>query len=868
MALIDQSCRVAFAAMLHDLGKFAQRANAEFPDLDKDAHLGLYARFNYESGYFSHLHAAYTALAYDTVGRYCPDAYKETSVEPFMAGSDLRQSLETDTMVNAAAMHHRPTTLLQWIIATADRVSSGFEREQFDLAEGMPRDNFLKKRLLTLFEQVSLSEDESKIYAENDLKYRYPLLPASIQSIFPSVRGEIEPISKAVAVSQYKALWDAFVKFGDSIPNRLRNNWSLWLDSFDSAWFTYTQSIPSATYGNVKSDVSLYDHSKSTAALATALWRWQVECCTDSKKALDLISSRSDWDIEKFLIIQGDFFGIQNFIFSEGSQTNRQAAKILRGRSFYVSLLIELAALRILEELELPPTSQITNAAGKFMIVAPNTPNTIEKLKTLRSEFNRWFVEHMYGTGGLGLVWTPISSRDLSARKFKETLDRLFKDELSVAKLQRFSLTEQQAAIVLDADYSKGVCEWHGKWPADKLDAEGHPSCAISRDEIRIGQAIVKQTMLAIVKDKGHSISHDCEQSIFGYRYCFIDRLDDIPIGANLVRVWDFSLPVSEEDPLWCGFARRNIAGYVPRFGSLSELEANPIYDSLDKTEVKEGNVKMFNFLACDDKTISEDDVVKGVEAICGFKGDIDNLGQIFQRGLIDLKNLEKRSSNFAKMAGLSRQVNAFFTVYVPYLCRKEFPSMYTIFAGGDDFFLVGPWHQTQSFALAINKAFNRYVAFNPEIHFSAGLVPVKSNVPIKTLADLTEEALEKSKTSGKNRVFLFDNVVDWSTFTELLEVELKLKELSVNYPLSSSYLYSLFELLEKARRTNDPEAMIWRSQLYYRTHRFVKDNRKLSEAECKAMESKLRETIFNSIEQYKGAFRIPLTNLFYLNRH
>ena len=132
----------------------------------------------------------------------------------------------------------------------------------------------------------------------------------------------------------------------------------------------------------------------------------------------------------------------------------------------------------------------------------------------------------------------------------------------------------------------------------------------------------------------------------------------------------------------------------------------------------------------------------------------------------------------------------------------------------------------------------------------------------------LTEEALEKSKTSGKNRVFLFDNVVDWSTFTELLEVELKLKELSVNYPLSSSYLYSLFELLEKARRTNDPEAMIWRSQLYYRTHRFVKDNRKLSEAECKAMESKLRETIFNSIEQYKGAFRIPLTNLFYLNRH
>lgn len=219
-------------------------------------------------------------------------------------------------------------------------------------------------------------------------------------------------------------------------------------------------------------------------------------------------------------------------------------------------------------------------------------------------------------------------------------------------------------------------------------------------------------------------------------------------------------------------------------------------------------------------------------------------------------------------MAGLSRQVNAFFTVYVPYLCRKEFPSMYTIFAGGDDFFLVGPWHQTQAFSLAINKAFNRYVAFNPEIHFSAGLVPVKADAPIKTLADLTEDALERAKVSGKNRVSIFDNVVGWSTLDELQAVELKLKELSTNYPLSSSYLYSLFELLEKASRVNDPEAMIWRSQLYYRTHRFVKDNRNLSEFECKALEAQLRETIFNSIEQYKGAFRIPLTNLFYLNRH
>ena len=334
-----------------------------------------------------------------------------------------------------------------------------------------------------------------------------------------------------------------------------------------------------------------------------------------------------------------------------------------------------------------------------------------------------------------------------------------------------------------------------------------------------------------------------------------------------MIRIWDFSLPTSENQPLWSGYARRNIAGYVPRFESAPELNANPLYDSLDKSEVKEGNVKMFNFLACDDKTFSETNTVNGVEAICGLKGDIDNLGQIFQRGLIDPQNLHKRSSNFAKMAGLSRQINAFFTVYVPFLCQKEFPSMYTIFAGGDDFFLVGPWHQTQNFALSINKAFSRYVAFNPEIHFSAGLVTVKSDTPIKALAESAEDVLDLAKSGNKNKVSIFGVTVDWKTLNELQNVELKLKELCRDYPLSSSYLYSLFQILEKAGRIDDPEAMIWRSQLFYRTHRFVKDC-KLNESERKALESQLREIIFKSIELYKGAFRIPLTNLFYLNRH
>jgi len=57
----------------------------------------------------------------------------------------------------------------------------------------------------------------------------------------------------------------------------------------------------------------------------------------------------------------------------------------------------ELAALKVLEELELPSTSQIINAAGKFLIVAANTRDMREKLVTVRKDINSWFLEHTFG---------------------------------------------------------------------------------------------------------------------------------------------------------------------------------------------------------------------------------------------------------------------------------------------------------------------------------------------------------------------------------------------------------------------------------------------------------------------------------------
>ena len=73
--LQEATTRVALAAYLHDLGKFAERAGAHAQEPRLDAHLTLYCPFHEEAkgrGWHSHRHAAHTALAFDTIEPWLP----------------------------------------------------------------------------------------------------------------------------------------------------------------------------------------------------------------------------------------------------------------------------------------------------------------------------------------------------------------------------------------------------------------------------------------------------------------------------------------------------------------------------------------------------------------------------------------------------------------------------------------------------------------------------------------------------------------------------------------------------------------------------------------------------------------------------
>ncbi len=906
---LDASSLLALAAFLHDLGKFAERArigeaNEKRADGTTRIEIEKQLHCPHFNGRATHIHAAYTAIGFDLLERDLPDLAGER-VTPFAPWRDCDAD---DSLINAAARHHRPDTFLQWIIATADRLASGFERDSFaaynKASDEAPAQklNHYTTRQWTLFERIHLQERPASG------RWRYPLKPLSPASIFPVLADRYESADTNAAQAEYAALWNGFRAGLARIPAEHRRNLALWLDHFDSLWLTFTHAIPSATAGlggSVRPDVSLYDHSKTTAALAVALWRFhddrgdapeaireQLRAQWDRLRAGD-DDSRQAWEEEKFLLIQGDFFGIQDFIFASGGETQKRAAKLLRGRSFYVSLLAELAALRLLEALGLPPTSQVVNAAGKFLIVAPNTAEARATVRAVQAEFDGWFLSHSYGQSGIGLAMLPARARNFQAGKagedspFRRLTQRLF-EQLEEAKLKRFALCGEAPAgplfrDFLDAFTAKGVCGIDGRSPATTEEG-GIAVSALAADQIQTGHYLATQQRVLISTECLNH--HTLKLPIFGYYVNFshgeadTGRFGHEAKTGHLRRCWDFSLPESADAPLWNGYARRHINAYVPRFGALNEFERSR-YSGLDSPSVDE--IKTLNHIARDDRRLDEEGHWYGQEALMTLKGDVDNLGRIFESGL--------ERPTFARMAALSRQMNAFFAIYLPWLCAhgedngvSRYRNTYTVFAGGDDFFLIGPWHSTLRLAERMRKAFNRYVAGNPDIHFSAGLSMTKPGLPIRQLAALAEEGLEAAKAYApggpntapvKNAVTCFGQTASWSDFDAILAQEAELERLAGEFGLSTGYVYGLLHLTDMAAAVSQrPENALWHAYFAYRTRRMLEsrvkggEDREATECKRRALQGELAaEIAHKGIGQFGAAYKIALFTYLYQQR-
>jgi len=876
--------KIALAGYLHDIGKFAERAYgghgsggklkiAFYPDekfLNDNA-----SRYQPQyDGHFSHRHALFTAALIDQLEEIFPPEFNS-------ANWGL-----TDPLINLAAAHHKPETPLEWIIAVADRIASGWDRDSFEKYNRQAGDftGYKKVRLLPLFEALSTKEVK-RPEKESDFSFRYALKELSPLYFFPEKADICVPQDSKKASMEYQRLFESFVLHLEKIEHR--DNPALWFEHFDSLFLIHAANIPAATVPPVIPDVSLYDHCRVTSALASALFQFHHE--TQTLEA-DRIREFANDATQRFLLIQGDFHGIQDFIFSHGGSTGKSAAKLLRGRSFYVSMLSELAADFLTRKLELPITSVVLNAAGKFTILAGNTVQTKIRTQEVEKAVNSWLLKHFFGQVSVGISFVGASCKDFVSKNFEVLMARMA-EKAELKKFQRFDPFENTGVFkgFLDSFSHEGfgLCPYCGKRPASKDGEIQHGkedpdfACLICSDQLYIGESLVKEPRIAITKTGAELHGRHIQIPIFDEYLLSFDvsgKLKDLARQGQLLKYWDIS--ISEKGEISRDFTAKFLNGYVPKYSEEDNQDDRLLHGKKsEKTQeeliesVKNGLPKTFLHLAKKALNFTgKTGQICGIEALGVLKADVDNLGLLFSCGL------PQDRQSLSRTATLSRQLNFFFAVFIPFKLKIEpaFKEIYTVFAGGDDLFLIGPWNKIISFASFLQKSFAQYVCNNPEITISAGITVEKPDEPVYSISWQAEEALHSSKTGGRNALTLFGETVTWESFLELEERKNTLEKWLDEGFINTATLYRFHHLAAMARQESilkrenlewdqeDFEALKWRARFKYTVVRNT----------GKQLKKEVREkAIFDVLQacewlsKHHGGMKIPIWQILYNKR-
>ncbi len=729
---------VVLAALLHDIGKLLERGKKFSEVRDDETYLSC-CPLSKDKSYRSHLHAAYSK-------RFCD--YLE---EKFDCLRNLDANLKE--WKNWCGVHHRndEMALESAVIRTADRLSSSEREEGTYFRHRM----HFRTRLEPVLERVNFTEGNDNLATY----HRYPLFPMSVdkEKLFPKHGEELkvtiqEDAEEAISdrkswshllsdrdlVEEYEALNSGmFADIEAVAENYPQMPLEQMLSTMTSILERYTANVPSAT--NVRHpDISLFDHLRTSAAIAQALYLQQIH---EDKGTRDLANQ----NYPKWILACGDFSGIQKFIYN---LTNKGAARGLRGRSFYVQFFCRIAGEYILRQLGLCKLASLYDSGGKFYLLLPKYMQA--ELYKARDYINRFLLEEFEGSVYLGLGVAEITAEMFAQgnmhKAWKETAEDLERD-----RLRKFSsLLDNRFFEPQDVNPAKS-CKVCGSRRVNK-----GKKCAMCLDLeylgswLRDAQAIIlawdeaqAEKICALLKTD-RVVTFDC----FGCRAILVSKgkFRDLSavsaVDAECLFMNEFSeKPFKELSLPACAISREYIGTWSAFQSDNPEVALN--FDQLASSK-------------------------KGIERLGVLRMDVDNLGLVFIRGLNfpqresmgeeysegwgavvreSGKVVKKPMASISRMATLSRQLNQFFSGYVPYLLRKEeFDRCRIVYAGGDDLFVVGAWSQLPLLARQIRRDFSDFTCGNPDLTISGGMILQKSKYPIFKGAHLAGEAEEKAK--------------------------------------------------------------------------------------------------------------------------
>lgn len=836
--------KVYLAALLHDIGKFYQRADKSFNDKQNCLSVESKKIADYlcplnEQGNFGYQHCVWTH-------QFLQDQEKQMKQVPGLVENVFEREMQ-DSVFQLTAFHHKPSTELQALISMADWWSAGIDRrtQNIEVENGerngvqWGNQRYKKIPLYSVFNKISTKENSKPNY-----QFAFGLHPLSIdeKDIYPS---EIKNMQDGVDELKYAALWKSFVEEFKNLPT----------DSFDgfaeSLMFLlkkYTWCIPSNTTD--MANVSLFDHLKTAAAFADSLYVYKTEnpdAFLFDGKRLSLKEG-----VSPVMLLGGDLSGIQKFIYNIAS---RKAAVSLKGRSFYLQLLIDSIIQRVISHSDIQATLAhvVYSSGGTFYMILPNTAkvrNAIEEIR-LDTEKELWdkhsgqlivnidYIPFAYNVKEKGLDFCGKNNQPIGE------LWRTLAEKLQNHKNQKFKtlLTSEFDKFFNEGSNKVGgetkVCAVTGIEstdcvPIDSNEDEKTWVLPIVEEQAKLGKTL---------KDADYILTHKSsnEQKYIKNRVKFdlacmgvhsylFDQLELTNDDADFRKITSADVcRVKTINKI--NFLGAQLKGQKCSYG-FQFYGGNKQAQILDK-ESQELRNKTFEELA--------DNSYLGV-----LRMDVDNLGSIFIRGLPD------EDKSFAAYSTLSFMLDWFFSGFLNTIRDKdEFKDdVNVLYSGGDDIFAVGRWDKLILFAETVRNCFQKFVG-RDDISISGGISIVSDKYPIAKAAEMagdSEDAAKKYNNFAKNAFNMFGESVAW-TKEEFDYVKKKKKEMvelcSSPTNMPRSILHKLMQFNEM--RNRGEISYIWNTAYFLK--RFSTDKKNdaiISFCEC------IQNDLLNKNENYR----------------
>lgn len=548
---------------------------------------------------------------------------------------------------------------------------------------------------------------------------------------------------------------DALINIWKRFLKKLKNDNCDNMDYLSAIFEAVGKGIPGDTTSGSISDVSVYIQSKMVAAVAVCLADYAEEANISLESLVVEVDNNdkenNSAEAKPFMILSGDFSGIQNFIYTIPS---KGALKSLRGRSFYLELFMEYAVDSFLKKLNLSRSHVLYTGGGHFYLIIPNTKASRIALTEFESAVNTWLLKHMGSALYLAIGSAACTIGELQESSEQRNVFASVGESIRLAKLQRYAHSNldelfdenSQYNVVHEDNRECSVCRTSTVSLEPYGDSDDKEACPICSGLFKLGEYLVQSESSCFVIATSNARTNRVGVPIFGdNRSLYVIAESDL---AEFVKFNAVDMIYGKNHSILSPLYGRALilADYASRYDSGDVLD----FVELANRSGENG---------------------QGIARIGVLRADVDNLGAAFIGGFVDgNKENPLKYASLVRQAELSKSLSRFFKQAVNDLAYGEtnnLPSeirtlpvvwksssdenyaVHVIYSGGDDVFMVGAWNELLDLAIRMRKAFAYYTG--GKITLSAGLALFTPKYPIDKMADITG-ALESAAKSNPSK--------------------------------------------------------------------------------------------------------------------